>query len=167
VPISPLREELVDGIPRQVQWFERNRIEIHPERPAPYTISMGRVGVERLEQQGRSWWTFPKEPGQPGQPCRTFPDTGHTICGDILATWQGNGLELDGQTGVNEAESLALFGMPISPPQVEMLPSGESRTVQWFERARLEVHPEMSPPFNVQIGLLGREMQDAEAGLIE
>jgi hypothetical protein len=32
--------------------------------------------------------------------------------------------------------------------------------VQWFERARFELHPENAPPFNVLLGLLGNEIRD-------
>jgi micrococcal nuclease len=32
--------------------------------------------------------------------------------------------------------------------------------VQWFERARFELHPENPPPFNVLFGLLGNEIRD-------
>jgi hypothetical protein len=30
--------------------------------------------------------------------------------------------------------------------------------VQWFERARFELHPENQPPYNVLLGLLGNEV---------
>ncbi len=42
------------------QWFERNRFELHPENRAPYDVLLGRLGDDRLRQQGRDWKTFPK-----------------------------------------------------------------------------------------------------------
>jgi hypothetical protein len=159
LPLSPPQELMVDGVPRQVQWFERNRLELHPQNAPPYDVLIGRIGVERLEQQGRNWWTFAKgDPAVAGQGCTFFEETQHSVCGDILAAWRASGLEL-GHPGVSQAESLALFGMPISEAQTETLPDGQQRTVQWFERARFEIHPEQQPPFNVLLGLLGNEMQ--------
>jgi hypothetical protein len=38
-----------DGV--QVQWFERARFEYHPELPAPFTVSLGLVGVEALKSR--------------------------------------------------------------------------------------------------------------------
>ena len=31
--------------------------------------------------------------------------------------------------------------------------------MQWFERARFELHPEHKPPYNVLLGLLGNELR--------
>ncbi len=159
LPLSPQRAEIVDGVERQVQLFERNRLELHPENPPPYDVQIGRVGVERLEQQGRNWFTFEQYSSQEG--CRFLAETGQNVCGELLAAWQASGLEFDGQRGISAAESLALFGLPISPAQEETLADGQTYTVQWFERARLEIHPALPAPFRVQLGLLGSEMQQA------
>ena len=51
---------------------------------------------------------------------------------------------------------LAVFGYPTSPAVPEETPAG-IRTVQHFERSRLELHPEMPQPYTVQLGLLGAE----------
>lgn len=163
MPISRQQQEVIDGVPRQVQWFERHRLELQPERRWPNDVVVGRLGVARLEEQGRNWWLFARENPQQaeGVECQTFPDTGHMACGEILASWRANGLELDGQRGISEAESLALFGMPISPAQTEVLEDGSERVVQWFERARFEIHPQQAPPFSVQFGLLGTELRRA------
>src|SRR5687768_6748029 len=40
-PIGPQREELVEGRPAQVQWFERHRLELHPENTRPYDVLLG------------------------------------------------------------------------------------------------------------------------------
>jgi glucose/arabinose dehydrogenase len=36
--------------------------------------------------------------------------------------------------------------------------------VQWFERARFELHPENQPPYDVLLGLLGNELRGRPAG---
>jgi hypothetical protein len=154
-PIAPQREELVEGKPVQVQWFERNRLELHPENAPPYGVLLGRLGADRLAQQGRDWFGFAKT--QPQNGCRFFAETGHNICGNILRAWRASGLELDGRRGTSEPESLALFGLPLSDAQEEDTPNGRF-TVQWFERARFELHPENAPPADVLLGLLGREI---------
>lgn len=158
-PIGPQQQELIEGLPIQAQWFERNRLELHPEHARPYDVLLGRLGVDRLRQQGRDWFGFPK--GQPQNGCRFFAETGHSLCPPFLGYWRSHGLTLDGRTGVSEAESLALVGLPISEPQAETLGDGKSYTVQWFERARLEAHTENQPPYDVLLGLLGVEMRGA------
>lgn len=160
-PIGPQQEVMIEGKPVQAQNFERNRLELHPENARPFDVLLGRLGADRLTQQGRDWFTFPK--GTPQAGCRHFPETGHTVCGEILAAWQASGLELDGQRGKSEAESLALFGMPLSGLMTEKLGDGKEYQVQWFERARFELHPENQAPYNVLLGLLGNEVRDAAA----
>jgi hypothetical protein len=91
-----------------------------------------------LETQGRSWYTFPK--GEPTPGCLFFEATGHTLCEPFLSYWRSNGLEFDGSPGKGYAESLALFGQPLSEPQPEEIAPGVWVTVQWFERARFEDH---------------------------
>jgi hypothetical protein len=146
---------MIEGRPFQVQWFERNRLELHPENPRPYDVLLGRLGVDRLNQQARDWFTFPKSQPQAG--CQLFAQTGHSVCGDILAAWHASGVEIDGQAGKSEAENLALFGLPLSDAQAETI-EGREYIVQWFERARFEIHPENQPPYNVLLGLLGNEV---------
>jgi hypothetical protein len=153
-PISSQRTFTIEGQPIEAQWFERNRLELHPENEPPYDVLLGRLGVDVLAQQGRDWQAFPTaDAPQPG--CRYFAETQQNVCGDILSAWRANGLEL-GDPGISERESLALFGLPISPLQEEDI-EGQTYQVQWFERARFELHPENEPPFNVLLGLLGAE----------
>jgi hypothetical protein len=151
-PIGPQHAEQVEGQRLQVQQFERNRLELHPENARPYDVLLGRLGADRLAQQGRDWTIFPKSAPKAG--CRFFAETGHNICEPFLGYWRGHGLEFDGRRGASEAESLALFGLPLSDTQPEMI-DGQTYTVQWFERARFELHPENAPPYNVLLGLLG------------
>lgn len=156
-PITPQQTEEVEGQPRQVQWFERNRLELHPENAPPYDVLLGRLGVVRLEQLNRTGNSVAANSPQPG--CQFFAETGQNVCGDILAAWRANGLEFDGSPGTSLAESLALFGLPVSAAQTEATADGTERTIQWFERARFEIHTENAPPSNVLLGLLGREVR--------
>jgi hypothetical protein len=157
-PIGPQQQETIEGKTLQVQRFERNRLELHPENARPYDVLLGRLGADRLAQLGKDWQTYPKSGDQSG--CRYFAETGQSVCGTILRAWRASGLEIDGRAGKSESESLALFGLPLSPLVTERQADGQERQVQWFERARFEVHPENQPPYDVLLGLLGNEIRD-------
>src|SRR6476660_205054 len=64
--ITGQQEQFVEGQPRHVQWFERNRLELHPESQRPYDVLLGRLGVDQLSSQGRDWFQFPKSTPQTG-----------------------------------------------------------------------------------------------------
>jgi hypothetical protein len=155
-PIGPQEQTTVDGKTFTVQRFERNRLELHPENARPYDVLLGRLGADRLGQQGRDWFGFPKSGDTGG--CKVFAETGHAVCGAILKAWRSNGLQIDGKKAVSDAESLALFGMPLSGLITETLSDGKQYQVQWFERARFELHPENAAPYDVLLGLLGNEV---------
>jgi type VII secretion-associated serine protease mycosin len=155
----PTSEELTetgsDGQAYTVQYFERHRFELHPENPPPYNVQLARIGDDILRAQGRDWFAFPKTGDQPG--CLYFEQTGQSVCEPFLSYWRSNGLEFDKRTGKSYAESLALFGQPLSPPQSEEIEPGVFVTVQWFERARFEDHGSG----RVLLGLLGNELVHA------
>lgn len=127
-----------DGRDYSVQYFERHRFELHPENQAPYNVLLSRLGSTTLADSGRDWNSFAKTGSQSG--CRFFAETGQSVCGAFLRYWQANGLEFDRKRGKSAAESLALFGLPLSPPQSETLSDGQVVVVQWFERGRFEDH---------------------------
>jgi uncharacterized lipoprotein YbaY/heat shock protein HslJ len=158
LPLGPQQEQQIEGKPVQAQWFERNRLELHPENPRPYDVLIGRVGADRLAQQGRDWFTFPKlDPNNAdAESCRYFRETDHQVCGEFLAAYRGSGLDL-GQPGVSFEESLALFGLPLSEPTTEVI-EGKEYQVQWFERARFELHPELRSTVRILFGRLGAEI---------
>ena len=141
-PISEQRVEQVEDRTLQVQWFERDRLEIQ----ADGTITAGRLGARLLELQGRPWENFPKEsPAPPTTPeCRFFAVTGFNVCLGFRTYWERNG-------------GLERFGYPISGVMGEMI-EGKIYSVQYFERRRMEVHPENNPPYDILLGLLGREV---------
>lgn len=149
-------EQQVNG--HASQWLERTRFELHPQNAAPYTVQLGRLGVEALERRGLNWQTFPK--AAPGA-AHYFPETGHAVALQFWTHWQSHGLDLDGRRGTSVAESLALFGYPISEPQMEQGADGAMYLTQWFERARFEYHPNNAAPYTVQLGRLGAEQRAA------
>jgi subtilisin family serine protease len=152
-PISrEFRERSSDGQFYTVQYFERHRFELHPANQPPYHVLLSLMGRATLERTGRDWNTFPKGGAQNG--CLFFAETGQSICEPFLSYWRSQGLEFDGRRGTSLAESLALFGLPISPPQTETLADGNSYTVQWFERARFEDHGAQG----VLLGLLAADL---------
>ena len=161
-PVTPQVRTRIEGLVVPVQWFERARLEVHAENIRPYDVQLGRLGAESLELEIRDpeWSGF--RPGKPQSGCRFFAETQHNVCGDFLKAWQAHGFEFDGHPGASAAESLALFGLPLTEPTREMLRDGHTYLVQWFERARFELHPENPAPYNVLLGLLGSELPIAE-----
>jgi len=155
-PISPQFEDRIERETVQVQWFERARLELHPQGLPPYDVLLGRLGVEVLKNYGDDW--KPSDSPQKKAGCRFFVETGYNICGKFLRAWREYGLELDGIAGKSEVENLALFGYPISEPRFERLGDGKLYLVQWFERTRFEEHGGEIYPYDVLFGLLGSEL---------
>jgi len=157
----PISDQMIENN-LQVQYFERQRFELHAENAAPYDILLGRLGDELLRQRSIDWSTLPQESGaQPG--CRYFPETQHNVCDQsggpgFLSYWNSNGLEFDRARGKSPAESLALFGLPLTEPMTMTL-EGQPFLVQWFERARFEWHPDNTAAYRVLLGRLGVEVQ--------
>lgn len=148
----PITDQLIEGGYR-VQYFERQRMEHHPENSRPYHVLLGLLGVQRANQLGLTG-TAPFQPqaasANPG--CEYFAATGHNLCFGFRSYWHSHGLDF-GDAGYSYRESLALFGYPISD---EFVSGG--MTMQYFERARLEWHPENPAPWDVLGGLLGVEV---------
>jgi hypothetical protein len=111
-PIRNEEDMQIDGRTYTAQWFERARIELHPENAAPFDVLLGHVGAERLAQMGRDWTQFPRS--QPQLGCQFVAQTGHNICGPIKAIWQSRGLDLYGQPQVTDTERTGLWGLPLS-----------------------------------------------------
>ena len=75
---------------------------------------------------------------------RTFPETGQTVQGQFLDYWNAHG-------------GLAQQGYPISDEMQERnATDGQTYTVQYFERAVFEQHPENAPPYDVLLSPAGR-----------
>ncbi|HEX5504335.1 MAG TPA: serine hydrolase [Thermomicrobiales bacterium] len=142
-PLTDQRQErLEDGRTYTVQWFERARFEAHPENPPPYDVELGQFGRRILEERTGEAVSPPAKP-RPGQ--AFFPETGHNLGGDFLAYWQANG-------------GLAQFGYPLSEVFQQQLDDGKIYTVQYFERARFEEHPENPTHWTIELGQFGRHI---------
>ncbi len=160
----PITEEyqevnLDTGETYTVQYFERERFELHPENAGTvYEVLLGRLGNEVLLMQGRDWQSFPKsDPSEPN-----YVDvTGFAIAPEFIDYWSNHGLNFD-EEGYSFRESLALFGYPISQAEVETNGNGHTVVTQWFERARFEFHPDNPEGQQILLGLLGVEVLDTE-----
>lgn len=147
-PLSDeVEEQLADGAVHTVQYFERARFEHFPEfSGTPYEVQLGLLGVALLSRFGVDWQAQPKLAGAPPG-CRFFAESGHALCPPFRARWEQLG-------------GLPLLGLPITEPFEATQPAtGQRYTVQYFERARFEHHPEHAgTPYEVLLGLLGREL---------
>jgi hypothetical protein len=75
--------------------------------------------------------------------CQNFEPTKQQVCGRFLDYWTRNG-------------GLPQQGYPISPTMQERSDTdGKTYTVQYFERAVFEYHPENPQPYDVLLSLLG------------
>jgi hypothetical protein len=155
----PLTEQVQEN-GRAVQYFERQRFELHPQNARPYDVLLGRLGAELM---GAAPAPAGAAPG-----CVYFAVTRHNLCDQrggirFLSYWRGHGLEFDGRRGTSESESLALFGYPLTEVYDYTNSSGQTIQAQWFERARFEWHPNNPEPYKVLLGRLGAEIQPAPA----
>ncbi|HUS15084.1 MAG TPA: hypothetical protein VM536_08725 [Chloroflexia bacterium] len=141
----PITEEFfepsnADGRSLLVQYFERNRFELHPENAGTlYQVLLGTLGSAAHAPE-------PRAAAQPA-PARYYAATGHNLSGAFAAYWDGHG-------------GLFVHGYPISEPFTQVSTTdGKPYTVQYFERSRFELHPENAgTPFNVLLGLLGSNL---------
>jgi hypothetical protein len=149
----PITEEYqerntTDGGTYTVQYFQRGRFEYHPENAPPYDVLLGLLG--RTVTAGREAEApFQPVAGLPdGNPTdRYFPQTRHAMDWRFIEYWDDHG-------------GLPVFGYPISEPFTEVSPTdGKPYLVQYFERNRLEYHPELlNDPYRVSLGLLGANL---------
>jgi hypothetical protein len=88
-------------------------------------------------------WSAYSSNAQTASGCRTFTQTGHKVCGRFLEYWDSHG-------------GLAQQGYPLSEEFTETSDlNGRPYTVQYFERAVFEYHPENRPPNDVLLSQLG------------
>ena len=136
----------LEGQSYLVQYFERARFELHPEfAGTEFEVLLGHIGRWALQQyRGLDPWETAGDP-QPGK--RYFPETGHSMSTTFESYWESRG-------------GLYRFGYPISDEFIEFnVEDGNSYLVQYFERARMEYHPELAgTEHEVLLGLLGNEM---------
>jgi hypothetical protein len=135
-------ERLEDGNLYQVQYFERVRMEYHQINTGPEAlVLLGQFG-RRILADLPDAPTAPVSP-QPGY--THFAETGHNVGPRFLAYWQANG-------------GLAQFGYPLTELFEQRLENGQTYQVQYFERARFELHLENAAPYDVLLGQFGRRI---------
>ncbi len=71
-----------------------------------------------------------------------FPETGHYVGGGFWDYWNAHG-------------GLSQFGYPLTDEIAEVCEDGKPHTVQYFERAIFEWHPENQPPYDILLRRLG------------
>ncbi len=123
------------------QFFERAVFEAHPENQAPYDVLLSLLGVAQYKTRYGT-------AGAPSQKVSTdnalkFNQTGHSLGGKFRTYWESHG-------------GLPQQGYPISDEFQEVSKTnGKTYTVQYFERAVFELHPENQAPNDVLLSLLG------------
>ena len=142
LPITDEFREInpADGKAYSVQYFERARLEYHPEfKGTAYEVELGLLGRQVTTSQN-----FQPTTDTTSTATRSyFPETKHAVADKFKAYWEANG-------------GLSIYGFPISEPFSEVNPSdGKTYTVQYFERNRFELHPEFAgTKYEVELGLL-------------
>lgn len=141
----PITGELTEPEPgsgraRTVQYFERNRFDYFPELVnTPFVVQLGRLGETSLQTIGVTWWDLPRRAAG-DENCLFFAETGHQICSPFRERWEQSG-------------GLMRHGLPLTDAFEE-----NGRQAQYFERSRFELHPDNPPAFQIQLGLLSREL---------
>ncbi len=148
-PISNQIIETIEGSwSGPTQWFERDRLEDHSNEAKG--VLAGRLGDAALRQVGIDWQSVPGDNAvTPG--CRFFRETQFNLCEPFLSYWEQNG-------------GLERFGYPLTRQRGWRI-EGRDYTVQYFERRRMEYHPEHAgTPYVIQLGLLGRDLSAIRPG---
>jgi uncharacterized protein YkwD len=131
----PISDERVESGTR-VQYFERVRMEFHPETESTgRPVMLSRLGAEMAGPAASATV-------KPFASTRTrayIAETRHSLVEPFLSYWKQNG-------------GVELFGFPVSEAVTQ-----DGLKVQWFERARMEFHPELALKGQaVQLSLLGK-----------
>jgi uncharacterized protein YkwD len=137
-PITPAVTE--NG--RQVQYFERQRFELHSEYAgSDYQVLLGRLGASAAPASELNRYA---QPFAPSSNRVYFTESRHSLSGAFLGFWKANG-------------SIRILGYPVTEPFTE-----GGYLVQYFERARMEYHPEKAGAgYGVELGLLGKRYLDS------
>jgi hypothetical protein len=130
---QPITDQTGPGI---VQTFERARMEQRGAGP----VTLARLGLA----------VHPPDPAAaPIKGARYFPETGHNLNGGFREFWEKNG-------------GRAIFGYPLSEEMPTII-GDQTYTVQYFERARFEYHPEsLGTPWSITLSSLGRQVLPAQ-----
>jgi hypothetical protein len=160
-----------------VQYFERARFEYHPEQAGTkYDVLLGLLGNEvTAPRRAAGEGPFAARPRpascEPDAPdCQDVGGRWFAATGHFLGHAAGQGNESGGIAGFAIAEQwanrggLTVYGYPISEILPEQGYDGRTYFVQYFERHRLEYHPENIAPYTIQLGQLGRQVYETRYG---
>ncbi len=128
----PITEAFIqDG--RQVQYFQRMRLDLYPENEASWRVQTGPLGnLLGLGAPPISAADIPAS-GDPNR--RYFPETGHIVVFSFLNFYNAHG-------------GSDMFGLPITEYD-------SKNGIQYFQRARMEWHPNAPAEQRVRLGNLG------------
>jgi hypothetical protein len=145
-PISEVMGEIseLDGKPYTIQYFERAVFEYHPENAGTqYEVLLSQLGTFQYRKKYPNGASNQRRNSDPGTRC--FAETGKCLGGAFHHYWVGHG-------------GLMQQGYPISDEFIEISPlDGKPYTVQYFERAVFEYHPEnRGTVYEVLLSHLGR-----------
>ena len=156
-PITPEVEENINGTKYVVQYTQRARMEYHPENEGtPYVVLLGLLGNTLADPRQNEPAFVPRPPSAtPAAGTIWFRETGHNLGSPFLNYWNANG-------------GLQVFGYPRSEAFDERNQADENvYNVQYFERNRIEYHPEnKATKFEFLLGLLGTEQFKATYGYV-
>ncbi len=150
LPLTPI---ISDGSLR-VQYFERARFEVPVGHDATSDVHLTRIGahfVDQLSAEDRALPPFAGIP-KPKTDIVYFSLTQHTLSPLFRDFWQKKG-------------GLAIFGYPLSEDFVQNI-EGEAVQVQYFERARLELHRTNNKTM-IAIGHLGSAFLQERPNLLQ
>jgi len=119
-PLTEACDDPARGL--RVQYFQRARMELHPDNPEPYRVLLGLL----VDDLGRYFPSVAPEQIPPfnSKLRHYFPETGHVVSYAFLDYFREYG-------------GLDIFGYPRSEFMYE-----DGYMVQYFQRARMEWHPE-------------------------
>lgn len=126
----PITEQMTSRDGKTVQYFQRARLELHPDLPQNQRVQLTSVGQALYQASNQL---------QLGNPagCELF-STGYSVCFAFLDFYKANG-------------GAAQFGNPISPFEFH-----ENLIVQYFEKARFEWRADRPEAQRVVLTDLGR-----------
>src|SRR5215212_10120147 len=143
----PLSDEFLeksdlDGQTYAVQYFERAVFEWHADS---FAVQLAQLGTYRYRARYGTTGAPGQVPNQAAGHAHFFAETGHWVGGGFWDYWQAHG-------------GLEQQGYPISDEFAEQSSDGRIYTVQYFERAVFEYHPEnRGTPYVILLALLGSE----------
>ena len=144
-----------------VQYFQRQRMEWYPDRPTGSQIQLTNVGEAYLESfdipgnfdqpepppgRSRAGDRFNPTRESVGGSCRYFAETGHYVCEQFLEYFRAKG-------------EIEIFGYPLTEAFDD--PAHGGLYVQYFQNARMELHPDPENGYQVLLGLLVDELEYA------